>query len=142
VGLVVHWYGAGLGPDTRDALGDALWAVMIAWWVGVVAPCIRLAVRGAMAYGVCVALELSQLYHAPWLDAVRATPLGHLVLGSGFDARDLAAYAGGVAMAALLEVLLARRGQYPRRPSSEALQPTEAHIAPAASMPPTVRLRD
>jgi hypothetical protein len=29
--------------------------------------------------------------------------LGHLVLGSGFDARDLLAYALGVAAAALLE---------------------------------------
>jgi hypothetical protein len=56
-----------------------------------------------------VAVEVSQLYHAPVVDAVRATRLGHLVLGSGFDARDLAAYAGGIVGAVLLEAALIRR---------------------------------
>ena len=35
---------------------------------------------------------MSQLYHTPTLDAIRATQAGQLVLGSGFDPRDLAAY--------------------------------------------------
>jgi hypothetical protein len=42
----------------------------------------------------------------PWLDAVRATRLGHLVLGSDFDGRDLLAYAIGVLGAVGLERLL------------------------------------
>jgi hypothetical protein len=36
---------------------------------------------------------------------VRATQVGHLVLGSGFEARDFAAYAVGVALAAVIEAL-------------------------------------
>jgi hypothetical protein len=36
---------------------------------------------------------------------------GHLVLGSGFDARDLLAYALGVAGAALLEAMIVARGR-------------------------------
>ena len=109
VGLVVHLRGAALGPDARDVLGDVLWAMMIAWWAGVLAPRARLAVRCSCAYVVCATVELSQLYHAPALDAARATTLGHLVLGSGFDPRDLVAYAAGVALAALLESAI-RRG--------------------------------
>jgi hypothetical protein len=54
---------------------------------------------------------VSQLYHAPALDALRATRAGHLVLGSGFDARDLAAYTAGVAAAVLLERAVRRRGR-------------------------------
>ncbi len=114
VGLLVHLRGAVLGATTRDVLGDALWAAMIAWWLGAAAPAARLAVRSAVAYAVCVAVELSQLYHAPFLDTVRATRLGHLVLGSGFDARDLVAYAVGIAGAALLELVLRRRRLLPR----------------------------
>src|SRR3954464_10787450 len=93
IGLLVHLRGTALGPVARDVLGDALWAAMIAWWAGALAPRTRLSVRGATAYAVCVVVELSQLYHAPALDAVRSTRLGHLVLGSDFDPRDLAAYA-------------------------------------------------
>jgi hypothetical protein len=103
VGLLVHLRGAALGPVARDVLGDALWAMMIAWWTGVLAPRARFTVRCSAAYAVCAAVEVSQLYHTPALDAVRETTLGHLVLGSGFDPRDLAAYAAGVALAALLE---------------------------------------
>jgi hypothetical protein len=98
-----------LDAAVRDVLGDALWAAMIAWWVGALAPGASLVRRGAAAYGVCVAVELSQLYHAPGIDAVRATRVGHLVLGSGFDPRDLVAYAGGVAAAVLIERLLFAR---------------------------------
>ena len=114
VGLLVHWHGLGLGPTARDVLGDALWAVMVAWWVGALAPGARLGVRSAVALAVCVAVEVSQLAHTPALDALRRTRAGHLVLGSGFDPRDLAAYALGVAGAALLVRTVARRGGHPR----------------------------
>jgi hypothetical protein len=49
-------------------------------------------------------VEVSQLWHAPALDAIRATDIGHLVLGSGFDLRDLLAYLLGVAAPTALEV--------------------------------------
>ena len=112
VGLLVHLRGVGLNAVARDVAGDALWAAMIAWWVGAIAPRTRLPVRAAVAYAVCLAVEVSQLYHTPALDALRATRPGHLVLGSGFDPRDLAAYALGVAGTVLVEAVLARR----RRP--------------------------
>jgi hypothetical protein len=114
VGLLVHLRGTSLGPVARDVLGDALWAAMIAWWAGALAPDMRLAARSAGAYSVCAVVELSQLYHAPALDVIRATRVGHLVLGSGFDARDLVAYALGVAGAALLEATVVARSRRPR----------------------------
>jgi len=108
IGLLVHLRGTALGPRAQDATGDALWAMMIMWWVSALAPAMRRVTRGAIAFGVCVAVELSQLYHGPTIDAVRATTVGHLVLGSGFDPRDLAAYAIGVAGALLLDVGIRR----------------------------------
>jgi len=113
-GLLVHGTGAPLATAARDVLGDSLWAAMIAFGIGAIAPRAPLATRCAVAYAVCVSVEVSQLYHASALDAWRETPLGHLVLGSGFDPRDFAAYAGGVAGAALLELAIGRRRPRPR----------------------------
>ena len=96
LGLAVHWFGTALSPAVRDVLGDALWAAMVTWWIAAAAPAIRLPRRAAVALAFCFAVEFSQLFHAPALDAIRRTTAGHLVLGSGFDPRDFAAYAAGV----------------------------------------------
>lgn len=102
-GLAVHGRGVALSPVARDVIGDMLWAMMIGWWMGALLPGTHYGWRAAVAFVLCVAVELSQLYHSPALDAFRGTRLGHLVLGSGFDPRDLVAYALGVAGAVLLE---------------------------------------
>jgi hypothetical protein len=110
LGLLVHLRGGGLPATVRDVLGDALWAAMIVWWVSALAPAMRPWRRYLFAYLVCALVELSQRFHTPALDALRATRLGHLVLGSGFDARDLLAYACGVGAAGLGDLSLVKRG--------------------------------
>ena len=103
VGLVVHLTGAGLPPAARDIVGDALWAAMILWWVSALAPDSPLVARAAVALGICFAVEWSQLYQSPGLDAFRRTRIGHLLLGSGFDPRDFAAYSAGVLAASAID---------------------------------------
>lgn len=89
--------------------GDALWALMVfvmfaAVWTGSSTSRVALA-----ALGFSCLVEFAQLYHAPWIDAVRATTLGGLVLGSQFNPLDFAAYAAGVAIGAGVDALLHRR---------------------------------
>jgi hypothetical protein len=57
----------------------------------------------SLALAFAWAVEFSQLYHAPWFDAVRATLPGRLVLGTTFNWPDLPAYAVGIALGALAE---------------------------------------
>lgn len=109
IGLSVHWHGLSLPPAWRDVLGDALWAAMVYWVAAAAAPSLSTGIRAPLAVGICWAVEFSQLVQVPTLDRLRATTAGHLVLGSGFDARDLAAYAAGIAVALGLEMLLRRR---------------------------------
>jgi hypothetical protein len=109
VGLAVHWRGGALSPMVRDVLGDALWAAMVMWIVGAVAPDVRWPLRAAAAFAICVAVELSQLVHFPALDSLRQTTLGQLVLGSGFDPRDFLAYGAGILAAGLLAEMVSRR---------------------------------
>ena len=101
--LLVRVRGALLPAAGGDVLGDALWAAMMFWWVSAAWPGGRPGARAGAALAVAWLVEASQLAHPAWLDAVRGTRLGHLVLGSDFDARDLLAYAGGVAAAASAE---------------------------------------
>ena len=116
VGLAVHLR-APLGPVVRDVLGDALWASMMFWWISAAAPRVGRPHRGAIALAVCWLVEFGQLVSTPSLDAVRRTLPGHLVLGSGFDPRDLAAYAAGVVAALLVDRALSGRAR--RRPGGD-----------------------
>ncbi len=102
-GLWVHLAGAALGSAPGDVIGDALWAMMMAWWLGALLPRVSLRRRSALAYAICVAVELSPLFHGTTIDALRYPAPGRLVLGSGVDPRDLLAYGAGVAAAALVE---------------------------------------
>lgn len=99
VGLSVHLGATFLPRDVRDVVGDALWAMMIVWWISVAVPQLPLRTRGLAALAVCVTVEVSQRFHTPLLDSVRRTLPGHLVLGSGYDPRDFVAYAAGVVVA-------------------------------------------
>lgn len=116
VGLLVHGRGEALGPVARDVVGDALWAAMIFWWVSFATPRSPRLIRAAIALLVCATVEVSQLSHAPILVTLRSTRLGALVLGSGFDPRDLASYALGVVAAVILDARLVRAAR--RQPAA------------------------
>ena len=108
-GLASRRFPARLPPFVATYAGDALWAAMVFWIAAVLFPRAATARLAAVAFGVALLVELSQLYHAPWIDGVRATRLGALALGSGFLWSDLACYAVGAALAAGTDLLLARR---------------------------------
>jgi hypothetical protein len=48
-----------------------------------------------LSLGICVAIEFSQLLHAGWINSIRATLPGRLILGQGFLWSDLVAYTVG-----------------------------------------------
>lgn len=98
-------------PDivTRYA-GDVLWAVMVFWILALVRPQGGTLRLGLAALAIATVIELSQLHRAPWIEALRQTRLGALVLGSGFLWSDLVCYAFGVGLAMLVDTQW-RRGR-------------------------------
>ncbi len=64
-----------------------------------------------------LAVELSQLYQAPWLDAIRSSLPGRLVLGRGFLWSDLACYAASLALAAVADLIVCQMISGRRGPS-------------------------
>jgi hypothetical protein len=88
--------------------GDALYATMVFFALGLVWPAMPTRRAAVIALAFCFAIEASQAYHAEWLDAVRATLPGRLVLGQGFHAFDLVCYVIGVVLGVVLEKLYYR----------------------------------
>jgi hypothetical protein len=71
--------------------GDSLWALVVFLCFGI-AFHRRSTVQIALV-AACFAwsVEFLQLYHVPWIDGIRSTRLGHLVLGTTFNTLDLLA---------------------------------------------------
>lgn len=99
--LAVGWAGA--------FAGDALYAVLIVLLVALLAPRAPSALVGAVAFTVCMAIELLQLTGIP-ARLSAAIPGAELVLGSTFQATDLIAYGVGAALAVVADLLIRRRG--------------------------------
>ncbi|WP_395144192.1 DUF2809 domain-containing protein [Armatimonas sp.] len=59
--------------------------------------------RQVEALAIACLVEFSQLWHTPWLEALRQTKLGALAVGGSFSWGDLGCYGAGIALGALLD---------------------------------------
>jgi ABC-type uncharacterized transport system permease subunit len=121
-GLLVH---ARVGGDIGDILGDALYAVLIYLLITCALPRLPIGWVAAAAIVVCSSIELLQLTSMP-RDGAELFPPIALVLGSGFDPRDLVVYAGAVAVVALIDGTV--RSLARRRDTQEGALPKESAL--------------
>lgn len=88
--------------------GDALWALMVFLGIAFWFPKMERSKLTLAALAVAYLVEAGQLYKAPWINQIRATTVGHLVLGTGFQWLDLVAYAFGIAAGFLGDIVITR----------------------------------
>jgi hypothetical protein len=84
-------------------IGDILWATMVYFiirFLFINKPMKLVFIAGLL---FCFAIEFSQLYKAPWINDLRHTLLGGLVLGQGFLWSDLLCYVAGVGIGVVVE---------------------------------------
>lgn len=108
LGLASRRYNVWLPTILSKYAGDTLWALLVFLGISALRPDARLPLRGAVALGIAFLVEISQLYHAPWLDGIRRTKLGGLVLGFGFLWTDLLCYSVGASIGILLDWVFRR----------------------------------
>ncbi|MCC3381787.1 DUF2809 domain-containing protein [Paenibacillus farraposensis] len=98
LGLGSRVFSSRLPDFVTSHFGDALWACMIYFGLRLLWPDRQLSVAlwGGLLF--CFAVEFSQLYQSPWINHIRATTLGGLVLGKGFLTVDLIRYTVGIAV--------------------------------------------
>jgi hypothetical protein len=115
LGLASRHYRSELPTAVGAYAGDVLWAAMVFLLAATLSPHThtRALATGALVFSF--GIELSQLYHAPWLGALRATRVGALVLGQGFLWSDLLCYAVSIGIAAGADLLWRSRVSTPAR---------------------------
>ena len=106
LGLWCRSDAAGLPWVVAKYAGDTLWGLVVFLGVALLRPRRSTLTVASLAVAFACAVEASQLIHEPWLDRVRETVLGGLVLGtpaSTFAWWDIVAYLGGIAFGAAAE---------------------------------------
>lgn len=91
-------------PDIIDLfLGDSLWALMVYLFIRMLFK--NWTSKKVVVAGIlfCFVIEFSQLYHDEWIDIIRRTTLGGLILGYGFLWSDLAAYLLGIGFGIVID---------------------------------------
>ncbi|MGZ3753722.1 MAG: ribosomal maturation YjgA family protein [Mucilaginibacter sp.] len=92
-------------------IGDMLWATMVYFIVRFlfVAKTVNWVVVASLVF--CFCIEFSQLYKAPWINGLRHTLFGRLVLGETFLWGDLLSYTVGVGIAVLVELVVKKHSR-------------------------------
>jgi hypothetical protein len=102
IGLATRTYG---NEFMKLYVGDSLWAMMIYFGFRFLFPNQSMKAF-SLALIFCYLIEISQLYHADWIDTIRHNRLGGLILGFGFLWSDLEAYFVGIFCGHWVEKLL------------------------------------
>lgn len=89
--------------------GDTLWSLAVFWTLAIIAPRIKTQWLLVAALLISLTVELSQLYHAEWIDRIRANKLAALFLGNTFIWTDLACYTAGAFLGAIVDYQLVRK---------------------------------
>ncbi|WP_459190259.1 DUF2809 domain-containing protein [Parabacteroides sp. APC149_11_2_Y6] len=107
-GLASRKYGDVLPKCIAEYSGDTLWAAMVYLALRFLFSPISIlkATTGALLFSYCI--EISQLYQADWINIVRSTMLGSLILGHGFLWSDMVCYTVGILLSATIDYLSCR----------------------------------
>lgn len=89
--------------------GDFLWALLVFWLVCFLFPHWQVSQQAALALGFSYLIELSQLVQTNWLNQIRHTTIGALILGFGFSWSDVGLYTLGVLFGMSVRYMVTRK---------------------------------
>jgi len=95
-GLSTRMFANNLPDFLAEHFGDALWAAMVYCLFRVIL--VKKPIEWSLLLSItfCIVIEVSQLYQANWINAIRGNVIGGLILGKGFLYIDLVRYAIGI----------------------------------------------
>jgi len=105
-GLLARSPDLGLPPIVAKYAGSVIWGGMVYFAWAAVRPEQGWHKRALVAAVIAVTVEFSQLLHTEWLDTVRRTTIGVLLIGRFFSWWDIAAYLIGIAVAMVVDRII------------------------------------
>lgn len=109
LGLASRKFSYLLPSFIADYSGDTLWALMVYFLICFIFSEYSILQVAIISLAFSFLIEFSQLYQAGWINAVRHTKIGGLVLGFGFLWSDLLCYTAGVFIGILTDLLLMKK---------------------------------
>ena len=103
LGLASRRWGYMLPQFISKYSGDTLWAIMVFFMMGFIFNDKPVWIVASVAIIFSVSIEISQLYHGEFIDSIRGTRLGGLVLGFGFLWSDIVCYIVGIMIGGFVE---------------------------------------
>ncbi len=92
LGIGSRHTGMALPQLVTDNAGDVLWALALFAFVRLLLPRIALGWILLLTLDISLLVEISQLWHPPFLDAIRSVAPVALILGNSFRFYDLLCY--------------------------------------------------
>lgn len=95
-------------PFFKTYLPDTLWGLMVFFIMAFIfnkSSTLKITIY-SLVFSYCI--EISQLYHREFIDNIRRTTLGGLVLGFGFLWSDLLCYSVGILIGYLIDRILCK----------------------------------
>lgn len=105
LGLASRKFGGYLPEFVKNYSGDVLWALMVYFLVAVMLYKESIMKVFIISIIFSFGVEISQLYQADWINSIRHTLLGGLILGYGFLWSDLICYVIGITIGGIGETL-------------------------------------
>ena len=106
VGLATRAFPSWLPTAFGKYPGDSLWAVMAFFGLAIIFPRLTTLRLACVTLVFCFAIETLKLCPWSWLNSLRQTTVGHLVLGRKFTWQNYFAYSIGVVCASIGEATL------------------------------------
>ncbi|TDL75881.1 DUF2809 domain-containing protein [Rhodococcus qingshengii] len=91
--------------------GDVLWAMMVYFGFRFLFLKKNILTAIFLSFLFSFGIEVSQLYQEEWINQIRGTLLGALILGKGFLTVDLIRYTAGIVIASCLDCLIIPKKQ-------------------------------
>ena len=86
-------------------IGDMLWAMMVYFGFRFLFSKLNITKSLVLAFLFSFSIEISQLYQAQWINNIRNTIIGGLILGHGFLFEDLISYSIGIILGCVVDKL-------------------------------------
>ncbi len=86
--------------------GDTMWATAVFIFLRFLFPKHKVIVSASLAMIFSILIELSQLYRAAWIDSIRNTIIGGLIIGFGFLWSDFICYFCGIILGIIIDFFI------------------------------------